>query len=337
MSVEYPLVPARLLACLKAPGDATEAPLVAGPDGYLATEDGQYRFDGVNGVHSLYADPPDNRQDVTKKVRSFYEENPFPNYEGIEEYGDLVRKGNRNPFSRSLLNAIGYNKLVLECGCGTGQLGQYLQLNNNHVLSIDMTLSSLRLANDYKRSQKLTRNAFIQMNIFNMGIRDESFDVAIAHGCLHHTFDARRAFAEVSRKVKPGGFVVVGLYNAYARIPTWIRARLIGLLGPKIDYVVRNRIQAQHKAHIWIQDQYYNPHETWHTIDEVLNWIHENDLEYINCVPAILDTHGENAGDLFDRTDPGTVYQRIVTQMGWLGTIAREGALFDVIARKPDR
>ena len=34
------------------------------------------------------------------------------------------------------------------------------------------------------------------------------------------------------------------------------------------------------------------------------------------------------------KTDPGSKYQRIVTQLSWLATIAREGALFDVIGRK---
>ena len=38
---------------------------------------------------------------------------------------------------------------------------------------------------------------------------------------------------------------------------------------------------------------------------------------------------GRLAGDLFAATSPGTRYQRIVTQLRWIGTIAREGSLFD--------
>ena len=84
----------------------------------------------------------------------------------------------------------------------------------------------------------------------------------------------------------------------------------------------------------WIADQYYNPHETWHSIDEVLGWFRENDVEYLNTSPAILGTSGEDAEGLFDETDPGNRAKRIVTQLGWLGTIAREGALFDVVGRR---
>ena len=172
------------------------------------------------------------------------------------------------------------------------------------------------------------------MNIFDLAIKDESFDVVISHGVLHHTFDARRAFSHVARKVKPGGIVMIGLYNRPARLPTWIRSKLISVFGQKLDYVVRTRIQDSRKADIWIKDQYYNPHETWHSIDEVMGWFRENGIEYLNTSPAILGTDSEDKDDLFDATDPGNLYQRMVTQLSWLGTIAREGALFDVIGRK---
>ena len=99
---------------------------------------------------------------------------------------------------------------------------------------------------------------------------------------------------------------------------------------------MRNRIRDKRKAEIWIADQYYNPHETWHSIDEVMGWFAENDVSYLNCSPAILGTNGEDTDDMFAETSPGTPYQRAVTQFGWLGTIAREGALFDVIGKKRD-
>ena len=148
-----------------------------------------------------------------------------------------------------------------------------------------------------------------------------------------HTQKCR--FAQIVKKVKPGGIVVVGLYNSYARIMTWIRSKLIRTFGPKIDYVVRNRIHDERKAQIWIEDQYFNPHETWHSIGEVQGWFAENGIEYLNCTPPVLGTDGELPSSLFDETDPGTGYKRAITQLGWIGTIAREGALFDVIGKKP--
>ena len=224
---------------------------------------------------------------------------------------------------------------MLECGCGTGQLSHYLQLNNNHVLGVDMSISSLKLALEHKLHNDLTRSCFAQMNIFDLAIKDNSFDVVISHGVLHHTFDARRAFAQVARKAKPGGIIMVGLYNYYARVPTYLRSKVIGLTGGKIDYVVRNRIQDARKADIWIKDQYYNPHETWHSVDEVLGWFRENDVSYLTCSPRIIgSSHATEGRDLFAATTPGTAASRILTQISWLGSISSEGALFAMIGRR---
>jgi 2-polyprenyl-3-methyl-5-hydroxy-6-metoxy-1,4-benzoquinol methylase len=332
--VGAPMFSARILSCLKEPGEADDAELSLEAGGLRGVNSGKlYPFVDGN-VPALFVGQSGDGEQITTNVKSFYEENPFPSYEGVEEFGQLVHKGSSNAFSSTLLEAVGYNKNVLECGCGTGQLSHYLQLNNNHVLGIDMSISSLKLAIQHKLDNGLPRSSFAQMNIFNLAIKDNSFDVVISHGVLHHTFDARRAFAQIVRKAKPGGIVMVGLYNYYARVPTYLRSKVIGLTGGKIDYVVRKRIRDQRKADIWIKDQYYNPHESWHSIDEVLGWFKENDIEYLNTSPPILGTAAETTHDLFAKSEPGDAYQRVVTQLSWLGTIAREGALFDVIGRK---
>lgn len=327
-----PLFSARLLATLKEPGggDSDSLELI---EGALRSRETGRTYPFIDGVPSLMVDSDDG-QTVRDKVRGFYEGHPFPSYEGLEEFGDLVKKGRENPFTSRLLEAIGYNKLVLECGCGTGQLSHYLQLNNNHVLGVDMTLASLNLALEHKHRNRLQRSSFAQMNLFDLAVKDASFDVVISHGVLHHTHDARLAFSRIVPKVKPGGIVMVGLYNSYARIMTLLRSKLLRLTGGNIDYVVRRQIQDQRKAEIWIKDQYYNPHETWHSIGEVLRWFEENDIEFLSCAPPILGSSGEDAASLFGPGDAGNSYQRVVTQISWLGTIAREGSLFDVIGRR---
>lgn len=193
----------RILACLKPPGADNARDLEETAGGFKDPGSGEV-FPVIDGIPSLFKAAPWEDTAITSRVRGFYEENPFPSYEGLEEFGELVSKGMQNPFTVRLLESIGYNKTVLECGCGTGQLTQFLQLNHNHTLGIDMSLSSLRLAVEHKKRNQLTRSSFAQMNIFELAIKDASFDVVISHGVLHHTFDARRAFAQICRKVKPG-------------------------------------------------------------------------------------------------------------------------------------
>jgi len=208
----------RIIACLKAPGAANDTTLLPKSEGLECVETGEH-FPYIGGVPSLYAPPPGEGADITARVKSFYEDHPFPSYEGLEEFGELVAKGSQNPFSANLLAAVGYNKTVLECGCGTGQLSHFLQLNNNHVLGVDMSLASLSLALEHKRRNSLPRSSFAQMNIFDLAVKDDAFDVVIAHGVLHHTFDARRAFAAITRKLKPGAKIKISFPRLKSKPP----------------------------------------------------------------------------------------------------------------------
>ena len=117
----YPVFADRVLACLKAPGGSDAEGLVQGDRQLICPTTGE-AFAYSEEVPSLFAPSPGEGAEVTDKIKTFYEENPFPTYEGVEEFGELVNKGMQNRFSADLLEAIGFNKLILECGCGTGQL-----------------------------------------------------------------------------------------------------------------------------------------------------------------------------------------------------------------------
>src|SRR5262249_33472981 len=157
------------------------------------------------------------------------------------------------------------------------------------------------------------RVGFVQMNIFDLGIKDGVFDVVLSSGVLHHTKDARKAFGAIVRKAKPGGIVIVGLYNWFGRLPTLARSKLIPILGQNIDAVVRNHIHDKRKTEIWIKDQYYNPHETWHSVDEVMEWFEEEGIEYRNCYPPIFGTRGNGTNGLLSPSERGTKAARVLT------------------------
>jgi hypothetical protein len=67
----------------------------------------------------------------------------------------------------------------------------------------------------------------------------------------------------------------------------------------------------------------------------VFTWFEENDVEYLNCVPPIaLLKQFDSAAPLFAPAARGTRLTRLLTQLKWVFTISREGALFDMIGRK---
>src|SRR5215216_8090661 len=60
--------------------------------------------------------------DVTDIVKEFYEETPFPNYDDLDSRESLQAKARLGVFARLLDEQISPDALVLEAGCGTGQL-----------------------------------------------------------------------------------------------------------------------------------------------------------------------------------------------------------------------
>ncbi len=274
---------------------------------------------------------------VTKVVKAFYEEHPFPNYDGFESIGDLISRASRSVYAAMLDRQIPAGARILEIGCGTGQLGAFLSVGGRAVVGVDMSTASLGLASDFKRAQGLKDCNFMQGDLFALPLQPESFDLVICKGVLHHTADARRAFASVCKYARPGGYVLVGLYNHIGRIPTSIRRWYFKFRRQEdaSDYVLRQITESDEKARSWFYDQYLHPHETRHSVDEVLGWFRENDLDYRNAVPGIRVGQGFDPSiRIFERTEPGTRLEHLLAQVSWLWTISREGALFDMIARK---
>ncbi len=76
------------------------------------------------------------------------------------------------------------------------------------------------------------RATFAQMNLFRPALEEAFFDVVISNGVLHHTADAARPSGAIARWFKPGGYVVVGLYNTYSRTPSRRAARARSLDRP---------------------------------------------------------------------------------------------------------
>src|SRR5262249_20683942 len=240
-------------------------------------------------------------------------------------------------FARLLNEQIPYGARVVDVGCGTGQFTNFLAIAHRTVLGVDVCLNSLRLAEKFKEDHGLDRAGFAQMNLFRPGLRDAFFDVVISNGVLHHTSDCRRAFGRISRLARPGGYVVVGLYSAYSRRLPYARRALFRWTGLTSRWLDPHfgRVSAQGKREAWFQDQYCHPHETCHTLDEVLGWMEENDLDFVNSIPkpsvGPVLVPGER---LFDPRPSGNAFGRFLSQLADMASGYREGGFFIVIGRR---
>ena len=282
---------------------------------------------------------PEEEQ-VREMMQKFYEQFTFPGYDGIDSPGILMDKAKRSGFGAWIDEAISPFATVLEVGCGTGQMTNFLGLTKlRTVIGVDQSIASLTLGNAFKTQFNLENVHFIQGNIFAMPIAQQSIDVLICSGVLHHTPDPYGGFRELLRLVKPGGRIIIGLYNRYARIPLGIRKAIFKLTGNTcrfLDAHMRRRDVDQSKKEIWFSDQYRNPHESWHSVDEVLQWFAETNVRFLSAVPDIggkIDGE-ENGLHLFKNHPVGSRLMHLLKQIGWMFTIGREGGLFVLVGEK---
>jgi len=278
-----------------------------------------------------------NGADVTTMVKQFYEKTPFPNYDDIDNQRALLEKARAGTFARLLNEQIPYDARVLEVGCGTGQLTNFLAIANRSVVGVDVCLNSLGLAQNFKTSQGLNRATFAQMNLFRPALKPAFFDVVISNGVLHHTGDCRHAFKTIGRLVRPRGHLIVGLYSAYSRKLHDARKALVRLTGVTSTWLDPHfgRIGTKGKREAWFQDQYNHPHETEHTLDEVLGWLKEDGFAFVNSIPKpvpgpVLGSHEQ----LFAPRHDGSSISRVLSQLANMSNGYREGGFFIVIGRR---
>lgn len=231
---------------------------------------------------------------------------------------------------------IPMNAKVLEIGCGTAQLSNYLAATTMaHFYAADMTLASLKLGRKFAAKYDISGITFLQMNLFRPCIRPGSMDIVISNGVLHHTADTERAFKCIAPLVKPGGYIIVGLYSWVGRVRTNLRRAVYRLVGERalvLDPHLRQNLEPE-KRRAWINDQYRHPQERRHAISEVLSWFKDAGFAFVSSIPKIRGQFTENER-LFFPQDPGGPFDRFAAELGMIFSHGGEGGLFIVIGRR---
>ena len=278
---------------------------------------------------------------VVKKVSKFYKSNPFPNYKVNDDKVSINQRGDNNSLASQFKKFVGYNKKILEVGCGTGQLSIYFSSgNNNLIVAMDATLESLKIAEKFSRKNGINNISFLNADIFEDVLQDEHFDFIWCNGVLHHTKNPYEAFKIVSKSLKKKGYILIGLYNKFGRIRTLIRRLLYKIFGVKIlkilDPTLRKLKNSKEEQNAWIQDQYEHPQESLHTIDEVMSWFKKNNIDFISSIPN-SDFNDDEYDDIFMEKKTGSYVQRFLNQIFMIfGQLGSDGGLFVVVGRKKD-
>jgi SAM-dependent methyltransferase len=97
------------------------------------------------------------------------------------------------------------NKQILEYGCGQGDFSFWLLQHGATVFGIDISEFNIEQCKKKAETCKIdpATYSFAAMDAHKLTFGDNSFDLAVGNGILHH-LDLPLAMAEINRVLKPG-------------------------------------------------------------------------------------------------------------------------------------
>ncbi len=180
----------------------------------------------------------DTSRDITQ--RDSLDKDTYEKLYGNEKYYQAV--GQSNAYTDNWIRENVKNKIFLDYACGNG--GNAIKAAKyGATLAIGLDISRVSVENAKREAKKQTvdkNTRFIQADAENTMLPDNSMDVIICSGMLHH-LDLSYAFPELRRILKPGGGILavealninpaIKLYrNLTPQMRTdWEKAHILGL------------------------------------------------------------------------------------------------------------
>jgi SAM-dependent methyltransferase len=93
---------------------------------------------------------------------------------------------------------------ILECGCGSARVSQFLALRGYHCTLLDYSEPALAVARERFTSQGLHAR-YVQADLMNLPFQPASFDIVYSGGVLEFFGDLKRPVAEMARVLGGGG------------------------------------------------------------------------------------------------------------------------------------
>jgi tetratricopeptide (TPR) repeat protein/2-polyprenyl-3-methyl-5-hydroxy-6-metoxy-1,4-benzoquinol methylase len=161
--------------------------------------------------------------DVSRRVQSQYEENPYPRWVRPEVAAksqnlfEFLRR--KFPFATLQGEVAGSGTDILVAGCGTGQhsIETSRMYTGARVLAIDLSMNSLAYAKRKSDELGIAAVEYAQADLLRLGGLDRSFDLIESVGVLHHLADPWEGWRVLLSLLRPGGIMRLGFYSEIAR------------------------------------------------------------------------------------------------------------------------
>jgi len=148
------------------------------------------------------------------KVKNFYNTNPFP---GPYTANSVKAYTGQNRYIAFISKSIMSSRKVLDAGCGTGFIVNYLAQTypTKNFTGVDFA-NSIDYALKIKEELNRPNLKFVKADLTRFET-DESFDTIICQGVLHHIPDYVQTLARLQKMLHSGGIFIIGLYHPWGK------------------------------------------------------------------------------------------------------------------------
>ena len=119
-------------------------------------------------------------------------------------------------------NSLHKDDRVLEIGLGFGTMSQWIGSQGAIVTGLDIAQGPVKMFNSRFASTGL-RGEGVEGSILSPPLKNDSFDLVVAIGSLHHTGDLVNSISQCRALLKENGTLILMVYNAYS-YRRWLRS-----------------------------------------------------------------------------------------------------------------
>jgi len=221
-------------------------------------------------------------------VLEFYDSLPFNYHCAPEADAAEIRRNNAIEAYPTLLPLLSPDARVVDIGCGAGWFANSAAYYYGCTAAgIDFCGAAVKRAKEVALALNLSTE-FQQLNLFDFRPA-VPFDLVVSIGVLHHTNDCIEGLRHLCRHcVKENGYVFIGLYHRYGRRPfldhfQGLKSRMASEKALLKEFKrLRGGGQDQTHVYSWFRDQVLHPHETQHTLREIMPVLCQEGVELVS-------------------------------------------------------